>query len=862
MATAELDVLVDIRDAVKNLNEFQSQAQKTSKETSSAFEGLKKVAAAATAVFAAKQVVDFFQAGIEAAVAQETAMTALGQSLKLTGEFSEQALDQFAAFADQMEATTTHGDDVILSQLAVAKSFGVTNEEAQKLVEAAVELSAATGKDLQTSVQSLGATFSGTAGKLEKTVPALAGLSKEALKAGDAVDVILERFGGSAAAQLETFAGATTQAQNAFGNLQESFGKIVVENAAVIATIQGVRAVFAELQKIVEDNEEALSSLVTNGMKVFAVTAGATIEAIGYLVDGFRVLVVGTQLAVSTLVDVGAGLAEAFAMDDTAKDLNAFRDSMLETAAATDQGFEKFRGGYDRFAKVVDDAAQKVFDADEKVTAKVKDAVAARKEFARIPSIDPEQAAKDRDAAIKLSTEITNAALTDIQKVVAKRDEYYAKVAELEAKGALSAQQATNLRVSAEETAISKLVEIREKMDSAAIEASTKAAQEAAERMRATIEAVAAKPFEFAAKVALDFESFDQKKLVAFGAGVLNRMLEGAAGAKSAISELGAGIADAFLPGIGGAVGGILSKLAEGPEATEAFIRDFIAAVPDIIVAIAESIPVVVEALVDSLINEGGILRIAQALGRALLGEGLFKALGKQLGIEVGDAFNADKIGETLANGLQRGAHAVGEAINAAFDAVGAFFKDGFKNLINAGWKEVTDFFKGFAIPPIPTPQFIEDLAATVTRLTTNPAWVDTFDRIVKKLTDWDFPDPFGVTGGGGGGGVGGAAGGVGGALNPENWFARGITEIPRGYPNDSYIAGLTSGERVVDAGTNEDLKAFLANGGMGGGSAALLERIAMALEVGQSVPIQLTLDGKVLASAIVDLKRRNARLA
>jgi hypothetical protein len=41
--------------------------------------------------------------------------------------------------------------------------------------------------------------------------------------------------------------------------------------------------------------------------------------------------------------------------------------------------------------------------------------------------------------------------------------------------------------------------------------------------------------------------------------------------------------------------------------------------------------------------------------------------------------------------------------------------------------------------------------------------------------------------------------------------LATGITEVPAGYPNDSFPARLTSGERVVDAGTNQDLKAFLA---------------------------------------------------
>ncbi len=44
--------------------------------------------------------------------------------------------------------------------------------------------------------------------------------------------------------------------------------------------------------------------------------------------------------------------------------------------------------------------------------------------------------------------------------------------------------------------------------------------------------------------------------------------------------------------------------------------------------------------------------------------------------------------------------------------------------------------------------------------------------------------------------------------------LAGGITEVPAGFPNDSFPARLQTGERVVDAGTNGDLKSFLSDGG------------------------------------------------
>jgi TP901 family phage tail tape measure protein len=62
--------------------------------------------------------------------------------------------------------------------------------------------------------------------------------------------------------------------------------------------------------------------------------------------------------------------------------------------------------------------------------------------------------------------------------------------------------------------------------------------------------------------------------------------------------------------------------------------------------------------------------------------------------------------------------------------------------------------------------------------------------------------------------------------------FEKGITEIPSGYKNDSFPAGLSSGERVVDADTNTDLKEFLRSGDGGGKSTVEIAFKGDALEL------------------------------
>jgi hypothetical protein len=57
-----------------------------------------------------------------------------------------------------------------------------------------------------------------------------------------------------------------------------------------------------------------------------------------------------------------------------------------------------------------------------------------------------------------------------------------------------------------------------------------------------------------------------------------------------------------------------------------------------------------------------------------------------------------------------------------------------------------------------------------------------------------------------------------------------GITEVPRGFPNDSFPALLTSGERVVSAPQNQDLSRFLAEQGDTRLTDEKLDNIAAAL--------------------------------
>ncbi|TXH09498.1 MAG: hypothetical protein E6R04_07985 [Spirochaetes bacterium] len=181
---------VELTAATKAVQEFGDTADKSAKKASGAFDVFKGVLAAdavkaglgliqdaATSLFDT-----FIVDGIAASRGYQDSLNQLSNSLKLSGDFSDAALQSFTELADEIEKNSKVSDDAVLQQAAYAKSLGLSNEQTEKLIRAAVELSAVTGKDLDSSVQELAKSMEGTAGKSLKLLEATKDLTKEQLK--------------------------------------------------------------------------------------------------------------------------------------------------------------------------------------------------------------------------------------------------------------------------------------------------------------------------------------------------------------------------------------------------------------------------------------------------------------------------------------------------------------------------------------------------------------------------------------------------------------------------------------------------------------------------------------------------------
>jgi len=127
--------------------------------------------------------------------------------------------------AKQIQANSTVGDEAVIGQQAYLASLGFTEAQIMDMIQASVDLSAATGMSLDGAVRNLAKTYSGLTGELGESLPMLRDLTQEELKAGKATEIIREQFAGTAAEISKTGIGALERMENAYGDLQERLGE-------------------------------------------------------------------------------------------------------------------------------------------------------------------------------------------------------------------------------------------------------------------------------------------------------------------------------------------------------------------------------------------------------------------------------------------------------------------------------------------------------------------------------------------------------------------------------------------------------------------------------------------------------------
>lgn len=290
-ASKSIDVLTKELVALKT--EF-SKVGKSTEKTSDVLTGFggKMVALNSTlsvAKMAFQSVVNSIKPFITEYANAQDETKKLTNMLQLFGDYTPEIVADFENWADALENTTTANGGLALTLATTAKSMGLSNDMAKKLVETASNLSAATGDTMEQSFQALTMTLKGNARALGENAILLSDLTEKELQAGKGVERIAQIFEGQATAALNTFSGQMQYAANMLDKLMENIGSVIAESFGLNDMASTTADAFKNLAKWIEENR---SEIVAWG-KTISATVNSAVTLMGGLWTGFMTAISG-----------------------------------------------------------------------------------------------------------------------------------------------------------------------------------------------------------------------------------------------------------------------------------------------------------------------------------------------------------------------------------------------------------------------------------------------------------------------------------------------------------------------------------------------------------------------------------------
>jgi hypothetical protein len=298
--------------------------------------------------------------GIEAAAASDAQFLRLANSLAINGNFSEEAANGLREYANELEETTGVSDEAILSNLAYLESLTRLDAEGLKVAQTgALDLSAALGKDLETTTQAVAKAIEGN-GTALKRLGVNFDESKDKAQNFKNVQEALSRFSGIAAANTGSYSGAIKLLGTAFENITKSIGSVFTRNKVVITIIQELAKSIFDLSKSAEKNGDALRIGLAKSLLAIAEAGAITLEIFDKLLRAFAISIEVAKLYqnVNLLRDGFKGLAAAFQGKDIAAALGPVGDSINKIKTDLND-----KGIFGQFADKLDEIKNKGFKA-------------------------------------------------------------------------------------------------------------------------------------------------------------------------------------------------------------------------------------------------------------------------------------------------------------------------------------------------------------------------------------------------------------------------------------------------------------------------------------------------------------------
>lgn len=516
------------------------------------------------AYFTVGKVVEGLHAIIDQASETEKSVTRLANSLRGSGDATDNNIKRFQEFAEVMQRSSEFTKDQILAQISLAKTFGTSNKEAEQLVKTAVDLSAATGIDLNSAVNELGLSLSGNARQMAKQFPVIRQLTEEQLRHGGAIKALGALYEGSAARGLQNYSGKTAQLSHSFEDFEKILGNVIIKNPKFLKDIDDISAALISLTAVLARNQDRLISWSSGFASVYGTLLLAlTTRNVHPFVDALK--------AMNKEVDHSSEIVDLFG--GKFKSLVQIFNPITGKFDALSSGAKKSGEDVHELGDQFDFVRGKMIKGfDEGTTRSLEDFKKLKQEF---------QSLKDslRDVGETESQTLTNTfnrhrKLIDdaLSHGYESQKERQVLLGELELK---YTREVYNLRKKEFDELAQKLKEIYDN------------------------------PIKgFFPNInqnkngKLNISEATQKQISTY-AGLAGTVLQGAQGAGALLADAGTAAAEAFFGPAGQAAGPIITALEQGPVAMKQMVDQFADALPALLKNILEAVPAVIQEMAD-----------------------------------------------------------------------------------------------------------------------------------------------------------------------------------------------------------------------------------------------------------------------
>ena len=314
------DLKKGIKGGQDEIESFSDKVTDFGKKAGLAF----AAAAGAAAIYAGKLAID----GVKAAIEDEAAQVRLANSLKnATGATN----DQIKAIEEnvlKMSLASGVSDEKLrpaLSRLALSTNDA---KKAQDLLTLALDISQATGKDLEGVANALGKAYDGNNAALGKLGVGLSATELKAMSFTETQSKLSDLFGGAADANAKTFAGRMEILKVTFDEAKESVGakllpiiqdlvQFVIDK--VIPALGKFADYFKPITKAIDENKETFKAfgqfivdyvapvLVTvlgGAFQIVGKIAGGVIDVVAAVIKGLNFLIQGAVSGINALIGI------------------------------------------------------------------------------------------------------------------------------------------------------------------------------------------------------------------------------------------------------------------------------------------------------------------------------------------------------------------------------------------------------------------------------------------------------------------------------------------------------------------------------------------------------------------------------